>query len=52
MFDIKKVAKEYGLSQKQVTKIKKEVKQEFPRDKVMYELHVIRAIMSKGRAYQ
>ncbi len=51
MFDIKKVAKEYGLSRGQIAKIKKEVRQEFPRDELMYELHVLRAIMSKGHAY-
>jgi len=51
MFDIKKVAREYDLSQEQVEEIKKEVRQEFPRDELMYELHVIRAIMSKGHAY-
>ena len=51
MFDIKKVAKDYDLSREQIKKIEKEVKQEFPRDEVMYELHVIRAIMSKARAY-
>ncbi len=51
MFDIKKAAKEYGLSREQIAKIKREVRQEFPRDEVLYELHVIRAIMSKGHAY-
>lgn len=50
MFDIKKVAKEYNISIEQIAKIKREVRKEFPRDEVMYELHVLRAIMSKGHA--
>jgi hypothetical protein len=28
-------------------KIEKEVKEEFPKDKMMYELHVLRALRSK-----
>jgi len=51
MFDIKRVAKEYGLSQEQVEEIKRDIRCEFPKDELMYELHVIRAIMSKGHAY-
>jgi hypothetical protein len=30
-----------------LNKIEKEVKEEFPKDKMMYELHVLRAIRSK-----
>ncbi|MBW1863756.1 MAG: hypothetical protein JRJ02_15530 [Deltaproteobacteria bacterium] len=41
-FDYPKVAKEILLK-----RIEKEVKKEFPNDKMMYELHVLRAMRSK-----
>ena len=49
MFDIERAAKRSGLPAKKVVKIKREVKKEFPNDKMMYELHVIRAIRSYAR---
>lgn len=46
-FDYQKVASEMKLPNSIVKKIKKEVKQEFPKDKMMYELHVLRAVRSE-----
>jgi len=46
-FDYQKVAKEMDLSDTTLKKIEKEVKKEFPKDKMMYELHVLRAVRSK-----
>jgi len=46
-FDYQKVAKEMNLPDTTLKKIEKEVKAEFPKDKMMYELHVLRAVRSK-----
>mgnify|MGYP001042693555 CR=1 FL=1 len=46
-FDYQKVAKEMKVSNTTLKKIEKEVKKEFPKDKMMYELHVLRAVRSK-----
>ncbi|MCK4360018.1 MAG: hypothetical protein KAW92_15010 [Candidatus Cloacimonetes bacterium] len=46
-FDYQKVARAVGLPDKILNKIKREVKREFPSDKMLYELHVLRAIRSK-----
>jgi hypothetical protein len=46
-FDYQKVAKEMKVSDTTLKKIEKEVKKEFPKDKMMYELHVLRAVRSK-----
>jgi len=46
-FDYPKVAKEMHISNVILKEIEKEVKKEFPKDKMMYELHVLRAIRSK-----
>lgn len=46
-FDYQKVAKEMNVPNTILKKIKKEVKEEFPKDKMMYELHVLRAVRSK-----
>jgi len=46
-FDYQKVASAIGLPDKILNKIKREVKREFPSDKMLYELHVLRAIRSK-----
>jgi len=46
-FDYQKVAKEMKVSNTTLKKIEKEVKKEFPEDKMMYELHVLRAVRSK-----
>ncbi len=46
-FDYQKVAKDMKMPASILKKIEKEVKAEFPKDKMMYELHVLRAIRSK-----
>jgi uncharacterized protein (DUF488 family) len=46
-FDYQKVAKEMNVSDATLRKIEREVKAEFLKDKMMYELHVLRAIRSK-----
>jgi hypothetical protein len=46
-FDYKKVAKEMKVPDSILKKIEKEVKEEFPKDKMMYELHVLRALGSR-----
>lgn len=46
-FDYLKVAKEMKVPDSILKKIEKEVKEEFPKDKMMYELHVLRALRSK-----
>ena len=46
-FDYQKVAKEMKVPNTILRKIEREVKAEFPKDKMMYELHVLRAVRSK-----
>jgi hypothetical protein len=46
-FDYKRVARKMGIRDSIVKKIEIEVKKEFPSDKMMYELHVLRAVRSK-----
>ncbi len=46
-FDYQKVAKEMRLPDSVLKAIEREVKEEFPSDKMMYELHVLRAIKSR-----
>jgi hypothetical protein len=46
-FDYQKVAREMKVPGAILKKIEKEVKEEFPKDKMMYELHVLRALRSK-----
>jgi len=46
-FNYQKVAKDMKMPASILKKIEKEVKAEFPKDKMMYELHVLRAIKSK-----
>ena len=43
-FDYPKIAKEMKVPATILKKIEKEVKKEFPSDKMMYELHVLRAV--------
>ncbi|MBI5043991.1 MAG: hypothetical protein HZC10_09255 [Nitrospirae bacterium] len=45
-FDYQKVARDMKMPLSILKKIEKEVKSEFPKDKMMYELHVLRAIKS------
>ena len=46
-FDYQKVAREMKVPDTILTKIEREVKKEFPSDRMMYELHVLRAVRSK-----
>ena len=46
-FDYRKVAREMKVPNRVLKKIKEDVKKEFPADKMLYELHVLRAIKSK-----
>ena len=46
-FDYYKAAEEMLIPQEIVTKVENDVKNEFPDDKMMYELHVLRALKSK-----
>lgn len=46
-FDYKKVASDMNIPPVIVKKIEREVKKEFPSDKMLYELHVLRALKSK-----
>ena len=46
-FDYQKVAREMDVPDTTLKKIEKEVREDFPKDKMMYELHVLRAIRSK-----
>ena len=46
-FDYEKVARDMKMPVSILKKIEKEVAAEFPKDKMMYELHVLRAIRSK-----
>ena len=46
-FNYPKVAKEMKVPAALIKRIEKEVKKEFPKDKMMYELHVLRAMRSK-----
>ena len=43
-FDYRKVAKEIKVPDNVLREIEDEVKKEFPLDRMMYELHVLRAI--------
>ena len=46
-FDYRSVAKEMSVPEEIVVKIEEDVKKEFPNDKMMYELHVLRALKSR-----
>ena len=46
-FDYQRLAKKMKVPNKIVEKIEQEVKKEFPSDKMLYELHVLRALKSK-----
>ena len=46
-FDYPKIAKQMKVPPVVLKKIEKETKKEFPKDKMMYELHVLRALRSK-----
>lgn len=46
-FDYQKVARETKIPNNILKDLKREVKKEFPNDKMMYELHILRAIKSR-----
>jgi hypothetical protein len=46
-FDYPRVAKEMNVPSAILKKIEKEIKHEFPKERMMYELHVLRALRSK-----
>jgi len=45
-FDYQKVANEAGISKDNLDKICNDMRREFPRDDMMFELHVLRACMA------
>ena len=47
MFDINKAIKDSKLTKEEVNNLKKEVKKDYPRDQMLYELHMIRALKSR-----
>ena len=49
-FDYQKIARQMKVQESVLRDIKREAKKEFPTDKMMYELHVLRAI--RGRYWQ
>ena len=44
IFDTKRVAREMGIREEDYEKLEKEIKKEFPRDEMMFELHFLRAL--------
>ena len=46
-FDYQKVAKETGVPDGVVAEIENDVKREFPNDRMMQELHILRALKSR-----
>ena len=46
-FDYKRLARKMKVPDTVLKKIEREVKKEFPSDKMLYELHVLRAVRSK-----
>jgi len=51
MFDIETAFKKSGISKQQFEEIKKYCRIEFPTDDMMYELHIVRAILAQKRKY-
>lgn len=49
-FDYEKVSREMGVSEEVLNTIVEEVREEFPSDRMMFELHVLRAVKSRYRA--
>jgi len=46
-FDYVQLDKRMGMPNATLKKIEKEVRKEFPSDRMLYELHVLRAVKSK-----
>ena len=51
IFDIEKAFKNSGIARNDFNKILDEVRQEFPNDSMMYELHVIRCLHAFKEGY-
>jgi hypothetical protein len=49
LFNLDKTARESGLSQAEIERIKEDVRKEFPDDEMMWELHVLRVFRSRQR---
>jgi len=49
IFAVERLAKEAGLSRRELAQISKRVKEEFPNDQMMQELHIVRAIRAKQK---
>ena len=45
-FNYEKVAAEAGISPEKLQELEERIRQEFPSDEMMYELHVLRACMA------
>lgn len=48
-FDVEKVAKSTGITESDFNRLMKEVRQEFPDDDLMFELHLMRAIKAAAK---
>ena len=48
-FDTEKKARELDIEAEIYQKLKKEIKNEFPHDEMMFELHLLRALMEYAR---
>lgn len=46
IFDTKRITKELGISQKEYEELEKTVRKEFPKDDMMFQLHLLRALKS------
>jgi hypothetical protein len=49
MFDYESLANKYNISHEDLTRLTKEVRQEFPHDEMMFELHMIRALRNLNK---
>ncbi|UCE36194.1 MAG: hypothetical protein JSW00_11680 [Thermoplasmata archaeon] len=51
MYNIDIAFKNSGLSAREIEKIKRDVRSEFPNDDMMYELHIIRILKAIKKGY-
>ena len=51
IFDIETAFRRSGLSVKEIEKIKRQVRRDFPIDDMMYELHIIRILNAMKKEY-
>ena len=51
LYDIDTAFKKSGLSPKEIEKIQQDVRNEFPNDDMMYELHIIRILNAIKKGY-